>query len=223
MIYTRLSFYVASLTVLAATAGPAVYFRHQQGFQADAIEQAAGRLLKIPSHFGQWHLRDEEPLPDSTLRMLQCKSHVNRTYTNDVTGQSVSLTLLVGPAGPLLAHTPEVCMTSREYEPLKNAAAVPLTDRKEDHFYAAPFRAKTLDGHKLNVYYAWSRDGKRWEAPETPRLTLGPLPMLYKVQVASVVPALSEAPEQDAALAFLGELLPRIANEPKSDTSVVRP
>jgi hypothetical protein len=212
MKYHRWSFYVASLTILAATAGPAVYFGHREEVQAEAIEQAAARLGKIPSHFGPWHLRDEEPLRDSTLRMLQCASHVSRTYTNSETGEWVSLVILVGPAGPLVAHTPEICMASREFQPLKPATAGPLSDSTKDRFYAASFRETTLDGNKLDVYYAWSRDGQVWEAPDSPRIALGPLPVLYKIQVASAEPFGADDRSGTAARTFLSDLLPRLAD-----------
>jgi hypothetical protein len=211
MSFHRLSFYVATLVTLVATALPALYFGQREGLRAELIEQAAVHLEAVPRHFGPWHLLEESELPDSTLRMLQCENHVSRTYKNDQTGESVSLVMLVGPAGPLVAHTPEVCMTSREFEQLKAPVVVPLSKSSDDRFYAASFRAKTLDGNKLDVYYAWSRDGKHWEAPESPRLTLGPAPVLYKIQIATPQVHLAGETTRSAGEAFLSDLLPVIS------------
>ncbi|MEX2139928.1 MAG: exosortase-associated EpsI family protein [Pirellulales bacterium] len=213
MKYHRWSFYFALLTILAATAGPAVYLGQRQELQAEAIEQAAARLGTIPSHFGPWNLREEEPLPDSTLRMLQCESHVSRTYMHSQTGELVSLVVLVGPAGPLVAHTPDICMASREWELLKAATPVSLSASTTDRFYSTLLRAKTLEGDKLNVYYAWSRDGKSWEAPESPRVALGPLPVLYKIQVASPDSSRNVESSGSAVKDFLSDLLPRLAED----------
>jgi hypothetical protein len=126
----------------------------------------------------------------------------------------VALVMLVGPAGPLAVHTPEICMTSREYENIKPSEQVRvMSDGREQQFFATLFRAKTLEGQRLNVYYGWSADGEEWQAPLSPRITLGPLPMLYKVQVVCADAAVAEGATAPG-VAFLADLLPHLAAGP---------
>jgi hypothetical protein len=114
---------------------------------------------------------------------------------------------LVGPAGPLAVHTPEICMTSREYENLKQSEPIDIVAQGKNHrFFETLFRAKTLEGQKLHVYYGWSRDGNLWEAPQSPRIALGPLPMLLKLQVACSASD-TEDSKRSAGITFLEDLL----------------
>ena len=216
MKHNRLRFYLALTLVIAGTAGPAIYFGHLQGPDSSALRLAQQRLESVPSHFGAWHLQEEQPLPDSTVNMLQCSAHLSRRYVHQETGRIVELVILVGDSGPLVAHTPEVCMRSREFQQIRPATQVQgRKGDRENHFLVASFRARTVEGEKLDVYYAWSRDGEVWEAPDSPRVSLGPLPLLYKVQAASA-DSVSVEGEEPAALALLNDLLPILASESQS-------
>jgi hypothetical protein len=211
MTVTNLKYYCALIAVVAVTVSPAVYLGHQQTVRAAMLEKAAERLSRVPTQFGSWLLRDEDTLSESVLHLLGCSSHLCRTYVNSETGEAVALVFLVGPAGPLAVHTPEICMTSREYENLKQSEPMDIgAEGRNQKFFQTLFRAKTLEGQKLNVYYGWSRDGLQWEAPESPRIVLGPLPMLYKLQVACAEPAVT-AEGPTAAVTFLEELLPLLS------------
>jgi uncharacterized protein DUF3485 len=212
MIASNSKYYGALIVVVAITVSPAVYLGRQQAVRAGMLEQAARRLSEVPTQFGSWLLRDEETLSESVLNLLGCSSHLCRTYVNGKTGEAVALVFLAGPAGPLAVHTPEICMTSREYETLKQSEPMDIGAAGSKHrFFHTMFRAKTLEGQKLDVYYAWSRDGVQWEAPDSPRLVLGPLPMLYKLQVACTEPAVTAA-GHTAAVSFLVDLLPHLSS-----------
>jgi hypothetical protein len=217
MTASKVKYYCALMAVVAITVSPAVYLGHQKDIQAAMLEKAAECLSRVPTQFGSWLLRDEDTLSESVLDMLGCSNHLCRTYVNSDTGETVALVFLVGSAGPLAVHTPEICMTSREYENLQQAEPIEVTSQgRPQRFMATLFRAKTLEGQKLNVYYGWSRDGYRWEAPESPRITLGPLPMLYKIQVACAVPAVA-AEGPTAAMTFLQDLLPLLTQSKPSE------
>jgi hypothetical protein len=208
MTATNLKYYFALIAVVVITVSPALYLGHQQAERAAMLEEAAKRLTRVPTQFGAWLLRDEDTLSESVLNLLGCSNHLCRTYVNSETGETVALVFLVGPAGPLVAHTPEICMSSREYENLKQSEPMDIAAQGKSHrFFSMLFRAKTLEGQKLNVYYGWSREGTVWEAPDSPRIALSPLPMLYKLQVASADRPVTEE-GSPAAVNFLTELLP---------------
>ncbi|MBI3864316.1 MAG: exosortase-associated EpsI family protein [Planctomycetia bacterium] len=83
----------------------------------DKLMQTAGeRVHLLPDRIEGWRKAQSEPLTEDVLRMLQCREHESRVYVDDRTGESVTLILLAGKAGPLLAHTPEVCYSSVDYE-----------------------------------------------------------------------------------------------------------
>jgi hypothetical protein len=208
MTASNVKFYCALIAVVVITVSPAVYLGRQQNVRAAMLDKAAEQLSRVPTQFGSWLVREEDTLSESVLNLLGCSNHLCRTYVNSETGEAVALVFLVGPAGPLAVHTPEICMSSREYENLKQSEAMDISaDGRRHRFFQTLFRAKTLEGQKLNVYYAWSRDGLHWEAPDSPRLVLGPLPMLYKLQVACGMPATESDATHSAGIEFLEGLL----------------
>jgi hypothetical protein len=96
--------------------------------------------------------------------------------------------LLVGPAGPLSVHTPEVCMQSGAFAQVGTTTESIVTPAvgAPGQFRSATFQARSLDGQKLRAFYGWSR-GDAWLSPESPRVTLGGDTWLYKVQIGTVL------------------------------------
>jgi hypothetical protein len=204
--------YSAVLAIVGTTAAPVLYFDHLESTQTREIDAASERLSLVPTHFGPWQLREEETLSETSLNMLGCSSHICRTYSNVHTGEHVGLVVLVGPAGPLAVHTPEICMSNREYENIKPVERITIDGKdKKQEFFSTIFRTRSVEGQRIDVYYGWSRDGFSWEAPDSPRMTLGPLPMLYKIQVACADPVVATDGQPTAGVAFLSDLLPLLS------------
>ncbi len=189
--------------------------RHQQ---QHLLDRASTQMAELPQHFGNWQMRSEESLSDSAVKVLECPAYFNRQYVNSETGEAVHAMLLVGPAGPMVAHRPEICFNG-QYTLLSEPRPVVVRkdDRGIDEFFVSRFQAKSLLGEHVSTYYAWLRD-THWEAPQNVRLALGGEPMLYKLQVVCAAESGSEplagsteksptAP-QDAATRFLKDLLP---------------
>ena len=61
---------------------------------------------------------------------------------------------------------------------------------------------------QLEIYWAWSRDGRSWEAPENPRLPLARLPALYKLYVVRQFVAGAREETADPCQEFLRRALP---------------
>ncbi len=147
---------------------------------------AAERIKSFPDQIGPWQLQSAKPLSDSALQMLQCTGYVNRVYRHEETGQLVSLVLMVGPAGPLAIHTPEVCYRSNNFSIFEPRRPVSLEteDRGSHDFSVVTFQVNDASGSYLRVYYGWSQ-GESWVSPSQPRYDFAGSRMLYKVQVAS--------------------------------------
>jgi hypothetical protein len=149
--------------------------------------QASAVLVAgFPREIDTWKVESEEPLSPGAVRMLQCAGYVNRVYTDQSTGESVKVVVMVGPAGPLSVHTPEICYRSTNYEIQQPRQTISIPgDRSTPHtFSTVTFEVNDASSRHLRVYYAWS-DGNGWIAPSQPRFYFAGKSLLYKVQVAT--------------------------------------
>jgi Protein of unknown function (DUF3485) len=179
----------------------------------DKLLEAAGkRVHQLPTSFGRWRMSKSQPLTDDILNMLHCRDHEQRVYVDEQTGETVTVILLTGGAGPLLAHTPEICYSSVEFETLEPAHPVTIrgTDAEGDIYNEVTFRSLKVSAERLRVLYAWRKPQGNWLAPHNPRLALGGQPLLYKLQVAAEAPLEAKSREKapDPARRFLLDLLP---------------
>ncbi len=71
-------------------------------------------LSELPAQLGEWHLikGSDKPLDAMTMRITGGSDHLVRTYANDLTGVSVVVLVLFGPAEPVLPHVPAICYPS---------------------------------------------------------------------------------------------------------------
>lgn len=171
------------------------------------MAEAAKRVATLPTNVGDWEVVQESELEESAREMLRCAASVVRTYADRKTGEVVSLIFLVGPAGPLAIHTPEVCYGSNSFttvEPRKQRFIEDVNGDK--HPFSVITFAENKVGRRLQrVYYAWN-NGEDWLAPSSPRTSFAGVPMLYKVQIATN--AIGKSGELDAVERFLKESLP---------------
>lgn len=184
---------------------------HRWGPSADVV--AAGEALKdMPTKFGPWEMRGEEPLTEQVVQTLQCSGYVNREYYNLDTGRSVRVAVYVGPPGPISAHRPEICYSSQDFETKDETERIEIRstdgDRMLGELWAVTFRTNNVHRSPLRVYYAWS-DGGSWQATDTPRITFGGGKMLYKMQLSAPASAGEDVrqPEFDTCRIFLQDML----------------
>lgn len=168
---------------------------------------AADHLNTMPAVIGSWRLVKEDKLTDHVIQTLQCAGYVNRTYRNQANGDEVTLAIIVGPTGPISVHTPEICYSSQAYsieeprEPRKVESGI----GKASTFWCTRFRSTNATAEELCVYYAWGT-GEDWQASESPRFEFAGNKMLFKLQMASLVPP-GHLNERNACDDFLKELL----------------
>lgn len=172
-----------------------------------AMSDAAEKLEKLPKQFGDWESCDERRLDKETEQMLECTGHVSRRYVNQKTGEQVSIIVLVGPAGPISVHTPEICFSSREYKAYKTREVIPVDD--ENQLWGLNFRSIKLEAEQLVVYYGWST-GQKWVAADDARYDFAGAPYLYKIQLAGNVPLGSTGKSTDVCHTFLHDFLPEL-------------
>jgi hypothetical protein len=209
----RQLFFLAVVLVAAATIFSGVLqgrLRNRWGPSAGTLA-AADKLKQIPKQFGDWRFRSAGELGEVAVSLLQPDGYLVANYENQTTGDLVSVTLLVGPAGPTSVHVPEVCFASRNYQSQgeRQRAAIRRADGSDDELWTMDYKASNLRGELLRIYFGWST-GDRWSATKDPRFTFGGQPYLYKIQVSCVLPATAGGPSTDPCRTFLESFLPAV-------------
>ncbi|MGO9112642.1 MAG: exosortase-associated EpsI family protein [Thermoguttaceae bacterium] len=181
---------------------------------SETMLAAAEKLEKVPRQFGgpqndRWQLQSSETMDQDTVEMLECTGYILRTYGNPRTGEMVSTFVVVGPAGPIAVHTPEICFPSQNYKSrdTRQQVAIPDDQGQEDRFWALSFKSKNIQEDLIRVYYAWST-GNRWSAADDARFAFVGSPYLYKIQLSSTLPAGADPKTDDTCKKFLKDFVP---------------
>jgi len=201
---------VATATVLALllTIGAAVVQGRLAGRwgATDVMLQAAKRLNAMPKEtLGSWQLEQSRELSPSVVEILECRGHINRTYVNRSTGDVVNVAVILGPAGPVAIHTPEICYSSQQYSQTSQRQRDEVSE--DDALWSLTFQSNDVDAESFVVYYGWS-DGSRWQATDDPRWEFAGQPYLYKLQIAGRSNELQADADHAACRKFLKEFLP---------------
>jgi len=175
------------------------------------FEVLANRLRELPTEIGLWHTRASPPLSPAAEAVLECAGYVSRQYGNRKTGEIVTVAVLLGPAGPISVHTPDVCYSSQEYSVLESPKRTQfgVSEGSPDELWSTSLQSTNLTAGSLRVYYGWSTGGP-WSAPKDARFAFAGQPYLYKVQVAGPLPLLVDGNASDPCMAFLKEFLPAV-------------
>jgi hypothetical protein len=179
-----------SLALVAAavlTIGPALiegYYVNRWGTPPD-LEGAAHRVGSFPREFGSWTFVEEgAPLHEEVCRELAVKGYINRTYKHRDSDTLVQVLLMVGQAGPLLRHPPNICYANMANEQIGDMTKIhtTATDPPSTFNLLEYKRARSVTNDRFLVAYAMATDAA-WKVPAMPRVEFGAAPMLYKVQL----------------------------------------
>lgn len=207
----RFVLYVLLLAAIGVTAVAGLVHGRLSGRWGRPPQSAslAQRLEQFPADIGNWRVRDSYDLEQGVRDALECVGCVNRRYVNQETGEVVALAVMLGPAGPISVHTPEVCYSSREYRTVQPPQRTKIPDAAggEASYWATTFESTRLEKSLLRVYHAWSTDGG-WTAAEHPRFEYAGQPFLFKLQLAAELPAGTDLTQQDPCGHFLRDFLP---------------
>ncbi len=183
--------------------------------EAGYIEDCPFPLQAIPTTLGGWkvHGEGEQKLDELTLRITGSTDHVLRNYVDEMTGVTLSVLVLFGPAAPVVPHTPEVC-----YPACGFSSSDDSTDRmvKTTTGESVPFRSAVYSksgGRSVireEVYYSF-RLGKDW-SPNMGRGHKFPRknPGIFKVQVQRRVVEGERRDGDDPIEQFLALLVPEL-------------
>jgi hypothetical protein len=201
----------AAIVLLGTLVGGWLHGRTSTRWGADELMSAAGKELQEPlsDQLGNWRLVGETVFSSDVIRMLQCSSHVSRSYMHQQTGDVVSLFVIVGPPGPTSVHKPEICYGSQDFEITTDRTPAKITDRehREHTFWQVSMEPRNAGRTPQRVLYAWGT-GASWSATNDPRFAHAGEPYLYKLQLAG--PPITREGEFDPVDDFLGWFLPEI-------------
>jgi hypothetical protein len=179
------------------------------------ISGAATRLVEFPTKFGDWQQQgDEEKVPEEALRELQCAGCFNRHYVNQRLGRDVTVIVMVGPAGPLIRHPPEICYGNRANELLAKPVDIELTtaDSVQHRLRVLRYANPRAVSGEFSVCYGWSEKGA-WNVPAYPRIEYGGAPTLYKMQVLTTDSVPKDGGLPTATARFLDDFLPLLRDQ----------
>jgi len=176
-----------------------------------AMRLAAQRLREVPLVFGDWQSKGDEEMDEAAVTMLQCTGYIERTYANRRSGEVVNMFVVVGPVGPIAAHTPEVCFSGIDYKMRGDRQRISIRDADGDEqlFWAHDFKASGLRGGLIRTYYAWSA-GDGWSAPENPRFAFTGQAFLYKLQLTADLSQGANFEMEDTCRRFLRAFVPEV-------------
>jgi hypothetical protein len=167
-------------------------------------------LQRIPTALGDWRLvADGKPVSALVEKQLELRGYTHRIYEQPTTRQRITLLLMLGPAGPLVRHPPEICYESREHKLLASNALTIDAQGRRYRLRLLSYRPESLVESEFLVAYGFGADG-RWDVPDSPRATYGGKPLLYKLQVLTAA-GTDESETNSARLVdFLQQLLPTL-------------
>jgi hypothetical protein len=176
---------------------------------SDELRKAGAKLESLPKVFGDWDMVKSETMDQYALDQLQPAGYIQRLYVNRMSGAAVMVTVMVGQCGPISVHTPEVCYGSRDNQQqgVRQAVEIPRSAGGSDAVWKTTFRLKGIDAQVMNIYYGWTA-GDRWAAAENPRFSYAAEPKLYKIQLASRLPAWLDDKTADPGVQFLTDFFP---------------
>lgn len=194
--------------VVAVSAGIVHGLQTDRWRPSPQLERAVGRLASVPETTGGWQSEDV-PYDANGMARAGIKGCLSRSFRNPATRETVSVLLVCGRGGPISVHTPDICYVGAGYSQLTNAKAKEVeAEGLKGEFQVARFGKPGVVPTQLEIYWAWSRDGRSWEAPDNPRLSFARSPALYKLYVVRQFVAGSRDESADSCHEFLRQALP---------------
>jgi Protein of unknown function (DUF3485) len=185
---------------------------------SDLTEEQFTALLKnVPEDIGDWHGEDL-PVEEQVQKTTGARGYVSRAYRNSVTGDEVTLWLIVGHSKDICRHTPNICYPSQGFKPRADTDSHFSFDGPvPTDFFTNTFIKEDASGRQVvRVFWSWYRptsDGViRWEAPNNVRWQFGNSRTLYKMYFTSIMKDIGETTDQSPCTKFAEQFLPIVDN-----------
>ena len=169
-------------------------------------------LHRVPLSLDDWDGKDSE-ISDAEQKLAGMTNYLQRTYTSRQTGESVMITLMCGPTGPIAVHPPTACYQGAGYQQ-SGATRLAFVNIPAAEVFAVAdfFQPGHPEASQPRIYWAWSADGM-WKVPDSPRLEFAGQPILFKLFVTFERPFDTVRSAASPAETLLKLLLPAIRRE----------
>jgi hypothetical protein len=178
-------------------------------------EQFAALLKNVPTKIGDW-VGEDLPVEDQVKKTAGARGYVSRSYKNAITGETVTVWLIVGHSKDVVRHTPDVCYPSSGFKtvsPENSLQTFAFEGQPEANFYTNKFVKEDATGRQLvRVFWSWykpTEDGTvTWKAPKIVRWEFGNARSLYKLYFTSNMRDYRETTDESVCMKFAEEFLP---------------
>ena len=178
-------------------------------------EQFAALLKNVPEDIGDWH-GENLPVDEDVRSRAGARGYVSRAYRNGVTGDEVTLWLIVGHSKDICRHTPDICYPSSGFKKRADENSKQpfiFEGQPEADFYTNTFTKEDASGRQvIRVFWSWFKPNSdhtiKWEAPTNVRWTFGNARSLYKMYFTSVMKDIRETTDQSPCMKFAEQFMP---------------
>lgn len=152
---------------------------------SSALEDAVTRVPTVPLNANGW-IGEAQETNSAEYAQAGARGYWARVYKKG--DQSFLAILMVGRAGRMAVHTPEICYRGAGFDLQGKPSS--YTSRSADGselgaFWSATF-VKPSAHQELQLLWSWS-DGGLWDAPQSPRFKFAGHPALYKLYISQDV------------------------------------
>jgi len=187
--------------------------RHQ--VESSYTETCPFPLNSLPATIGRWKMvGDEMKLDSLTMRITGGTDHTMRTYVDELTGVSLVVLVLFGPAEPVIPHTPEICYPSSGYQSVDDSTdrVIESKDEKLTSVFRSTIYAKSGGRAMLRegVYYSFRLEGQWSPHAGSGRKFPRRNPSVFKVQVQRRMAEGERLGRDEPIEQFLSLLVPAI-------------
>lgn len=182
----RLAIYTTACCLLTVAGGYAQGMLNGRWGVHQDLERIGNDLENTPRHMEGYELAKVDQLDDRAVEILESQGEIVRTYICNETRERITVSVIVGPAGPISLHDPDVCYPNNGYRVLEEPRRKDfLLGDKPLSLWSTTLGSPEMGGEVIQVCWGWN-DGQEWGAPDNARFHYAGAPYLYKIQVVTV-------------------------------------
>lgn len=202
---TKLIAYGAIVSIVTVAFG----FWSEPGGSTDTIKLISDHMNETPGQLASWEVNSTGEVDSQQADVLQCTNSFIRTYVGSKSGERIVAAVMLGKAGPISLHDPNVCYPMAGYteEGNKRRERFKVGD-KEIALWTTVLKKGDVGGERIKVAWGWNA-GKGWDAPDNARFHYAGEPYLIKVQIVQELQ--NRSAEEDKGIArFVEEFMPSL-------------
>jgi Protein of unknown function (DUF3485) len=182
---------------------------------AHEIELARERLPRVAMTVGDWQGEESDDQDTSRWVRAGIRGNLNRIYKNPKTGAVVSVLVVCGRPGPIVAHTPQTCLPEAGYaeRSAPTKTFVPGAAPSASFWHTDFTKVRAAVPSTQRIYWSW-RGGldptADWNASDEPRLAFLKDNTLFKLYVIRLVSKVDLIQDKDPCEDFIRQFLPEL-------------